>query len=348
MSVNTTKNVTFALVGLIIAAVLVFWIINSDKADNQTAGTDCGDVSIADMNWASAEFAAHLDAFILKHGYGCNVKIIPGDTVPTTTSMVEKAEPDIAPELWMNSVRETIAQAKEEGKLQIAAAILKDGGEEGWWIPQYTADKHPELKTVQDVLDRPDLFVHPENKNRGGFMTCPAGWGCEVANGNLSKAFEFDKNGFDLIDPGSAAGFDGSIAKAYERNQNWFGYYWAPTAILGKYPMKKLDFASDYDAKNWDGCISKPDCPNPKRSSWTVSEVSTMITANFAQSAPASVIDYLSKRSFENKRLNVILAWMSENQAPGAEGAERFLKDHEEVWSQWVSDKAVGRIKAAL
>ena len=37
--------------------------------------------------------------------------------------------------------------------------------------------------------------------------------------------------------PGSAAGLDGSIAKAYENKEPWLGYYWAPTAILGKYPM---------------------------------------------------------------------------------------------------------------
>ena len=179
-------------------------------------------------------------------------------------------------------------------------------------------------------------------------MTCPAGWGCEIANSKLSRAFEFKKSGFELIPPGSPAGLDASIAKAYERNQNWFGYYWAPTAILGRYPMKKLDFDSEYDPKNWDSCISIPDCPNPKRSSWTVSEVSTMITSEFADSVSAEVTDYLGKRSFENQRLNVILAWMAENQAPGAEAAERFLKDQEAVWSQWVSQDALGRIKAAL
>ena len=38
-----------------------------------------------------------------------------------------------------------------------------------------------------------------------------------------------------LVDPGSAAGLDGSIAKAGDRGENWFGYYWSPTAMVGKY-----------------------------------------------------------------------------------------------------------------
>ena len=36
-----------------------------------TAHADCGDVSIAEMNWASAGVAAHVDKMILENGYGC-------------------------------------------------------------------------------------------------------------------------------------------------------------------------------------------------------------------------------------------------------------------------------------
>ncbi len=44
---------------------------------------DCGDVTIASMNWQSAEVLASLDKFILTEGYGCNAEIIQGDTGPT-------------------------------------------------------------------------------------------------------------------------------------------------------------------------------------------------------------------------------------------------------------------------
>ena len=32
---------------------------------------ECGQVSIAEMNWASAGIAAHVDKIILENGYGC-------------------------------------------------------------------------------------------------------------------------------------------------------------------------------------------------------------------------------------------------------------------------------------
>ena len=59
----------------------------------------CDNVTIAEMNWASAQVIAHIDAVLLR-GLGCQVELIPGDTMPTSTSLVEKGEPSIAPELW--------------------------------------------------------------------------------------------------------------------------------------------------------------------------------------------------------------------------------------------------------
>ena len=46
-----------------------------------------------------------------------------------------------------------------------------------------------------------------------------------------------EAKGWMIVETGSAAGLDGSIAKAAERGENWFGYYWSPTALIGKYNM---------------------------------------------------------------------------------------------------------------
>ena len=53
------------------------------------ASAACGTVSIAEMNWASAQLMANVDKIILESGYGCKVEIVPGDTMPTFTSMNE-------------------------------------------------------------------------------------------------------------------------------------------------------------------------------------------------------------------------------------------------------------------
>ena len=120
----------------------------------------CGKVTIADMNWASASLMANVDAIILKEGYGCEIEIIPGDTMPTFTSMNEKANPDVASELWINAVREPLGKAMSEGRLHSAVKGPITGLGEGWWVTEQFAKDHPDLNTVEKILERPDLFPY--------------------------------------------------------------------------------------------------------------------------------------------------------------------------------------------
>ena len=189
----------------------------------QSAAATCGRVTIARMNWASAEFAAHVDKTILKEGYGCEVSLVPGDTVPALTSMVEKGEPDIAPEVWVNNSHELLAKGVGEGRLVYATEILIDGGDEGWWIPKYVQDANPDIVSIEDALERPDLFKHPEYSDIGAVYSCPSGWACQYINENLFHAYGGEEMGFELVDPGSSAGLDGALAGAYERGSRGWG-----------------------------------------------------------------------------------------------------------------------------
>lgn len=312
------------------------------------ASAECGGVTIASMNWQSAEVLANLDKFILTKGYGCSADIIQGDTVPTITSMVEKGKPDLAPEGWVDLLPEVVARGVKEGKLVITGDALADGGVQGWWIPKYVADANPGIKTIEDALKRPDLFPDPEDAKKGAVFNGPQGWGGTVVTGQLYKAYGAEKAGFRLVDTGSAAGLDGSIAKAYERKQGWVGYYWAPTAILGKYPMVKLEHGVSGDAAEWKRCNTVADCPDPKKNDWPKDKVQTLVAKPFADKAGKDVMDYLAKRAWKNDVVNKVVAWMTDNQASGEEGAKYFLKQNEALWTGWVSAEVAKKIKAAL
>ena len=45
------------------------------------ANAACGKITIANMNWASANFMAEVDKVILEKGYGCEVELVPGATI---------------------------------------------------------------------------------------------------------------------------------------------------------------------------------------------------------------------------------------------------------------------------
>lgn len=309
----------------------------------------CGTVTIAEMNWASAQAAARVDEFILKNGYGCQAETVPGDTMPTATSMTEKGRPDIAPEMWMNAVKEPIAKAVKEKRLVIVGDVLEDPAKnagEGWWVPRYMLEKNPELTTIAGVKKNAALFKDPEDPSRGRLVGCPAGWACQISTENLFKAFEMKEAGFNLVDPGSGAALSGAINKAYNRKQPILAYYWAPTALLSKLDMQRVDLGP-YDQKSFENCTAIKTCIDPKPNSFAVSEIQTVVSSNFANSQPEAMA-YLKARVWPMKDFGAVLQYMQEQQANGQDAAIYFLKTYPETWKKWVSADAATKIQAAL
>lgn len=324
------------LAALVLAAVALL-------GPPDTARAACGKVTIAEMTWGSAAVAAHVERLILARGYGCDAELVPGDSVPTVTSMSEKGQPDLAPEIWINSAREIIDEAVAEGRLVVAGEILADGGEEGWWVPAYLVEAHPELITLQAVLKRPDLFPDKEEPGKGRFYGCPAGWACQIVNQNLFEAYGLEEHGFTLFDPGSGEGLAGAIAKAHERREPMFTYYWAPTAVLGKYPMVKLG-GMKHDPETWD-CVIEPDCPDPKPNMYPKAVVLTVTTTRFAEAAPQAFA-FVSNVSWSNRVVNALLAWKERQQATAAETAAYFIDNFKDVWTEWVPPDVAANVQA--
>lgn len=305
----------------------------------------CGRVTVAGMTWASASVIAHIQNLVLREGYGCDSEVVPGDTVPTATSMVERGEPDIAPEMWLNSAGAIIERAVAAGRLEIVGEVLSDGAEEGWWIPTYMLEDHPELVTVQAVRERPDLFPDKEEPGRGRFYSCPAGWACQIVNKNLFRAYGFDEAGFIHFDPGSGEGLAAAIARAYERREPVVVYYWSPSSLLAQYPMTRLG-GMTHDPATWD-CIIEPDCLRPAPNMYPPAKVHTVVTARFAEAAPEAHA-FVSRVSWPNAAVLDAIEWMRANQATAEEAAERFLREREDVWASWVPGGVADRVRAAV
>lgn len=327
---------------LLASTCLVFGLAGAAHA------ADCGTVSVAVHNVQSAEVLAYVDKFILENGYGCTVETMPGDTVPSTTSMVEKGQPDISPETWVDLLPEIVPRGLAEGKIVMAAPALPDGGEQGWWIPKYVADAHPDIKTISDALKHPELFPDPEDSSKGVIFNGAEGWGATVVTAQLYKAYKAADQGFNLMNPGSAAGLDGAIAKAYERQEGFITYYWAPTSLLGKYEMVLLKFDAEHDPDEWKRCITNLSCPDPKVAAWPVDKVFTVLTKQFADSTSPEILAYFNTRGWTNDTVGRLMAWQTENQAAGEEGAKHFLEENKDLWKAWVPAEVAEKVEAAL
>jgi len=301
------------------------------------AYADCGDVSITQMDWASSAVVTAVSKFLMEQGYGCAVQVVPSSTVPALTSLAETGEPDLLTEVWANSTP-SYEPLLAEGKLVELGNVLSDGGVEAWWIPAYLAESNPELTTWEGIMANPAAVG-------GKFHDCPSGWACDIINNNNLKALNIEGTGLERFQHGSGETLQTSIAAAYDEKKPWFGYYWAPTAVLGKYPMVQVK-VGDYDAEAH-SCNGDVDCADPKFSAYPSSKVVTAASAAFMEREP-EVAELMSKVSFTNAQMGEILAWRLDNNASYDEAAVYFLTNYKETWASWLSDDAKGKLAALL
>ena len=302
------------------------------------AEAECGVVSITEMNWASASVVTNVAAFLMAEGYGCDVTVVPSDTVPAVTSVAENNEPDIVTELWLNSAGDAYRRLEEQGRIERVAEVLDPGGVEGWWIPAYLAEEHPELATLEGILENPELVG-------GMFHNCPEGWGCRVVNDNLNEVIDLSSHGIEVFDHGSGETLASSMASAVQNSEPWFGYYWGPTVPLGKFDMTKVDLGpvdKEIHARN-----QNPDTENPAISDFPAAPVLTAVTSDFAEREP-EIAELMANMTFQTDTMSGILAWMDENGADSEEGAVYFLTNFTEEWSAWVNDEARDNLAALL
>jgi glycine betaine/proline transport system substrate-binding protein len=302
------------------------------------AKADCGVVSITEMNWASASVVTNVAAFLMEEGYGCDVTVVPSDTVPAVTSVAENNEPDIVTELWLNSAGDAYRRLEETGQIRRVAEVLDPGGVEGWWIPTYLADAHPELATLEGVLANPDLVG-------GLFHNCPDGWGCRVVNDNLDAVINLEANGIEVFDHGSGETLATSMASAVQNEEPWFGYYWGPTVPLGKFDMTRVEIGPIDEEIH--GRNQNAGTDSPGISDFPAAPILTAVTADFAEREP-EIAELMSNMTFKTDTMSGILAWMEENGANSEEGAVYFLTNFTDEWSAWVNDEARENLAALL
>lgn len=273
----------------------------------------------------------------MAQGLGCDVQTVPSSTVPALTSLAETGEPDILTEVWANSTP-SYEPLLAGGKLVELGNVLSDGGVEAWWIPAYLAETNPELTTWEGIIANPDLVG-------GKFHDCPSGWACDIINNNNLNAAGIDDTGLERFQHGSGETLQASIASAYADKAPWFGYYWAPTAVLGKYPMVRVEVpAYDADAH---ACNGDVDCATPGFSSYPAAKVVTAASAAFIAREPAAAA-LMANVTFTNAQMGEVLAWRLDNNASNEEAAVYFLSTYQDVWAEWLDDEAKANLSALL
>jgi glycine betaine/proline transport system substrate-binding protein len=290
---------------------------------------------LSDLSWESAQVHNRIAAFIIEHGYGYGIDYIPVDTISGFAGLV-RGDIDITMEIWTDNQEPAWSEAVASGKVIDLGDNFPDSWQ-GWLVPTYMIKGDPargikatapDLKSVTDLPKYAKLFKDVEDPSKGRF--------CEKINEKKFAAYGLNDT-YNLFLPGSGAALVASLAGAYKKGEPWFGYYWAPTWVLGSYDMTPLEEPA-YDKAIF-GSTAKCAYPSVK--------VKIAVNPGMLKKAP-EVVEFLKKYETTQAMANKFLAYMEEKEADTDATAEWFLKENEGLWTGWISSDVAAKVKKAL
>ena len=323
------------------------------KATESSASPWCAagkTVRFAGMTWASGALLTELLRYVMEKGYGCATDAIPGNTVTLETALAAN-DIQVLAEEWVGR-SEAWNKAFADGKVKAVGKVFV-GASEGWYVPHYVvhgdaarklAAMAPELASVSDLPRYKALFKDDEEPAKGRFLNCPTGWTCEGVNSQKLKAYQLS-DAYSNFRPGTGAALDAAITSAVQRGKPILFYYWAPTALMGKYAFVKLQEPAYNEA-----CfktLAHKDHPKPCGSAAPEALIQAGVSRAFHEADPV-LIDMLGKFNVPLPLLNQTLASMADSKQEAKTAAPLFLKANPALWRQWVGTDAAAKIAAAL
>lgn len=298
-------------------------------------------INFGGMSWESNLVITDVQRLILEKGYGCKTEVLPTETLPALAAL-ERGDLDVNSEIWPNNMGSIWNAAIERGNVIRSGNLFL--GSEAWYIPKYTQERFPDLKSVADLHKYKDEFLDPETPGKGRFYGCPAGWSCEVLSTNLFNAYDLDET-FTYYQPGTGAAQKAALMSEYRRKKNIVFYYWSPTPLVGSLDLVPLELPPHDEEKY--KCLSDMDCQNPEPSDYPESPIFTALNKQFANDAPQL------KTFFDNNEIpidviNATLAEMEESGNESMDMAKWFLEKYPDVWTKWVPEDVAERVQTTL
>jgi glycine betaine/proline transport system substrate-binding protein len=211
----------------------------------------CGDWGIAMHAWVGYTASAQVVTNVANKMLGCKITQTTLDEGATTYDAMEAGSVDVIIEDWGGGRwkdwvdRGAIAEDGENGNIGLI----------GMFVPQWMADKYPDITDGANLNKYADLFKTPESGDKGAWYEGPPGY---TTIGE--KMIEANKLNYKAINTGSEAALIDLFTKADKNKTPALGYFYEPQNFLAKVPLARVNFpANDWtDAAKASGLTDYP------------------------------------------------------------------------------------------
>jgi glycine betaine/proline transport system substrate-binding protein len=303
-------------------------------------------LKFSDTWYESVWLANAIAGFIIEEGYGYPVETVQA-SVQVAQISLSQGDLHVWLDCWWWYYLGWYDEAIANGEIENLGPTMEPAPS-FWMIPTWVHEEY-NINTVEDMKEHWELFKDPEGPTKGLFINCPIGWECQMINRVKLEAYGLTEY-YNIIEP-TAGAMEAALAGAQKKHQPVFGYYWAPTALMGMYDWYMLE-EPEFDPDVWDKIQAALDDeslrPIDEACAYEAVSPINAVWSGLRDTAP-DVVALFEKMNIGLELTNESAAWAKENEVEDWNKVSVwYLRNNESRWKAWVTDDAYKKIKTAL
>ncbi len=313
--------------GLAVAAILLSACKASTPGASGGAGAaasvpaagSAGTVNLAVNPWVGYEADAAVVSYILTNqlGYTVNKKNI---VEQVSWQGFETGEVDAILENWGHD--DLKATYIDQKKVAVRVGSTGRQGIIGWFVPQWMADKYPDITDSKNLNKYADMFKTSESGDKGQLLDGDPSY---VTN-DVALVQNLGLN-FKVVQGGSEATLITSLQQAQAQQKPLLAYFYSPQWALHDLKLAHVNLPP-YTA----GCDADPKkvaCDYPPY------DLDKIASKKFAD-ANNTAYQFISKFQWTNDDQNVVAGYIARDGMTDDAAAKKWLDANEAKWKAWL------------
>jgi glycine betaine/proline transport system substrate-binding protein len=278
-----------------------------------------GTVNIAINPWVGYEANAAVVAYLLekKMGYTVDKKELKEEIA---WQGFETGEVDVVLENWgHDDLKKTYIEDK---KVAVDLGPTGNKGVIGWYVPQWMADKYPDITDGKNLNKYADLFKTSESKGKGQLLDGDPSFvtNDEALVSNL-------KLNYTVVFSGSEAAIIKAAQQATAQKKPLLFYFYEPQWLFAKEKYARIKLP-EYTA----GCDADPKkvaCDYP------LYDLDKIAGKKFADTN-STAYQLVKNFTWTNDDQNLVSDYLTNQGMSADQAAEKWVTEHEAVWKPWI------------
>jgi glycine betaine/proline transport system substrate-binding protein len=278
-----------------------------------------GTVKIAINPWVGYAADAAVVGYILQNEMGYKVEK-PELKEEISWQGFESGTVDVIVENWGHeSLKKTYIDDK---KVAVRVGSTGREGIIGWFVPQWMADKYPDITDSKNLNKYADMFKTSESGDKGQLLDGDPSYVTNdealVTNLNLN---------FKVVQGGSEAALITSLQQAQAQQKPLLAYFYSPQWALHEIKLAHVNLPA-YTA----GCDADPKKVNCEYPPYDLDKIASKKFAD----ANSTAYQFIKNFQWSNDDQNIVAGYIArDNMTPDA-AAKKWMDANTDKWKAWI------------